>query len=384
MRKITEGDINELLVSEAKSPAITIYLPTHISHSPPNISEDMIRFKNLRNQALNVLVARDKHEEFNKEFMQACERLLEDMDFWEHVSESVLICARPGLFEYHHLPIDSEEYVAVADHFYLAPVLGLCHELRAYYVLCLALHHPTLFRGDSYGLEPTSLQLPESVEKALRIDERYGNDLRFSTTRSPAGAQAHGRGGGRDTADAEQARFFKMVDDEVFQFADRRLPMILAGTSPEIAEYRSLSRYPHILEGCIDGHFGADVTNKLHERAKAIIDQEIIAPKKRQMVERFEQLRGQNEVLASERIAELADAADKGRIGTLLIGMSRKTRDTVKDTMRQVRKLVFPDDNESQAIDYLARQVAHQSGEVINVPLEEMPSQHLVLSINRY
>lgn len=383
MNKINLAEIKKLLGSDPRSPAITIYLPTHRTASPPHMHEDQVRFKNLRTKALDILNARDKHNEFNQEFDAACEKLQQNQEFWAHMSESMLLCARPGLFFYYHLPIDSEEYVSVADSLHLAPVIGLVNDLRDYYVLGLSQQNPVLFKADAYGLAPSGIELPESIESALNIDEMHIKSVQFASISRGGGkgAQFHGHGAGKDTGDEERLRYFRILDGIICKRGDTSLPLILAGTDSEVAEYRSCSRHPQLLNRHIDGHFTVKDASALHEKSMEIIQKELVAASHKQALAEYEQLYGS---LTADQMSELKDAAEKGRVKTLLVAMSRETRDTVRDTMAQVRKLVFPDDKVSQAVDYIAQQVVRQSGNIVNLTQAEMPRGKLILAINRY
>lgn len=381
MHKISYAQIKDLLKVKPRSPAITMYLPTHKTASPPHMREDQLRFKNLCSKASELLETRDKHNEFNREFKDKCERLLENQEFWKSKSESMLLCARPGDFTYYHLPIDSDEYVAVDGHFHLAPVIGLLNEMQDYYVLTVSRKNPVLLKGDAYELSSTSVELPESIESALNIDEMHQKSVQHSTIQGGGGAEFHGHGSIKDSGYDERLRFFRMIDNLVYLHAETPLPLILAGVESDVAEYRSQSRRPNQLERHIEGHFSAKDTIVLHEKAKALIDDEITAPSHQKALAEYNQVYGN---LNADDMSDIKDAAEKGRVKTLLIAMSQKTRDTVRDNMTEVRKLIFPNDKISQAVDYIAWKVIHQGGKIVNLNQGEMPSGKLILSINRY
>ncbi len=76
--------INELLSEKPRAPAVTIYLPTHISASPPHMSEDQIRLKNIKNKAIKILNAREERaSKFAEELDRSLESFLSDTVFWE-------------------------------------------------------------------------------------------------------------------------------------------------------------------------------------------------------------------------------------------------------------------------------------------------------------
>ncbi len=47
IEQITQTALTELLEAVPQSPAVTIYAPMHRAATPPNMTEDQIRFKNL-------------------------------------------------------------------------------------------------------------------------------------------------------------------------------------------------------------------------------------------------------------------------------------------------------------------------------------------------
>ena len=97
-----------------------------------------------------------------------------------------------------------------------------------------------------------------------------------------------------------------------------------------------------------------------------------------------QQLKNDKSELASDELADIKDAAENGRIHTLVVGMSRVATDTVDDLVKSVRKIVFPSEVECQAIDELARKTWSQHGRIINMNIEQLPSPHLAYALYRY
>lgn len=384
MHKITSDRLTNLLSEESTSPAVTIYLPSHRYASPPNMTEDQIRFKNLARKAIALLEQQDKHHDFIGEFREKAQALMDSTGFWENLTESMLICASPGSFEYFHLPIDSDEYVAVDDHFHLTPVIGLMSDMSEFYVLTVAQQEPTLFKGDMYELKHEGLELPKTIEEALNIDELQKQDLQFNVTRAPKGAMYHGHGGTKDMANNDRHKFFRLIDSMVCYEIDTKLPLILAGTENEIAEYCEHTQHPNVLKEHIEGSYNPDDFIKLHKQALRIMQEEIISKKHDEALEEFNRMHGQSPERTAIDLEELEDAAETGKVDTLLVGMSRKTRDTVRDNMDEVPKLVFPAEEDNQRVDHIARQVFTQSGKIVNLFQDQMPEQKLALAINRY
>ncbi|HXR50234.1 MAG TPA: hypothetical protein VN778_04375, partial [Verrucomicrobiae bacterium] len=170
MDKLNREKLKKLSSMETE-PSVTIYLPLHTTASPPHISENQIRFKNLVHRAKQQLSAHGTGQEVAKALEARLAELHDDLAFWEAGKPGLLICAAPEVMEMFYLPIDTEEYVAVDNHFHIAPVLGLLHDARDFYVLTLAQRNPKMYRGTLYGLTPLRLNLPTDAKAAFNIDE---------------------------------------------------------------------------------------------------------------------------------------------------------------------------------------------------------------------
>lgn len=351
------------------------------------MSEDQIRLKNLINKALDILKNRDDRRNLESMLVERAEELLNDRDFWETRTEGLLICARPDVWELFDLPIDTEEYLAVNSRFHLAPMLGLLREAQGYYVLMVAQHQPALLRGDMYDLHPTDIKLPETVEAGLNIDEM---NQKSEQQRSAVGSNMNpsgfnGRGGSKNPAEEERQRFWRMLDQIICTKANKKLPLILAGVESEIVEYKDISHYPKILSGSIKGNFISANSHDLFEAAWRIIKDEIIDTEHAAALDNYLRLKGENEGRTGDSFAAITDAADKGRVSTLLVGMNRITSDTVRDNTQPVPVIVFPGTEEStEAIHDTALSVWSQGGAVINMEQSRMPGGAAMAAIFRY
>lgn len=387
MEQLNREAITELLQSEPKAPAITIYMPTHRAATPPHMTEDQIRFKNLMNKALGILKIRDDGRELMPVLESRLNELQENREFWEAQTEGLLICIRPGLARMFHLPVDTEEYVAVADHFHLAPVLGVLQDMQEYYVLSVAQHSPALYKGDMYDLRTAGIGLPENLEAGLNIDElNQKSELQASAHGQnimPGGY--NGRGGSKDPTEENRMRFWRMIDQLVTGKTDTGLPLILAGIESEVVEYRSISKYPKILDCAIYGSFSGANMRALYQPALDIIRKELLDPMRDDVIAEYERAKGQAPQLAAHDMAAIRDAAEKGRIDKLLLADIRYTTDTVRDNSEPVPVLTFPPEESAQAVEDIANQVWNTSGQIVDIEQSHMPERGaLVLATLRY
>jgi hypothetical protein len=140
----------DILLNPQTDYAITIFMPVHTSASPPHITENQIRLKNLVHKAIGRLPEHGEGRQLAQELQVRLNSLHDDLSFWENQTPGLLICAAPGRLDMFHLPIDTEEYVAVDRQFHLAPVFGLLHDARDFYLLVLAQHNPRIYKGYAF------------------------------------------------------------------------------------------------------------------------------------------------------------------------------------------------------------------------------------------
>ena len=385
MQNIHKEDVQDLL-NQQVSPAVTIYIPMHTTASPPHLTENQIRFKNLIYKAAEQLPKHGAGAELATQLRTAVEQRHNDLSFWEAQTPGLLLCASSASIKMFHLPIDTEEYVAVDEQFHLAPVLSLLQDEQHYYVLTIAQHEPHLYKGDLYGLQPAGIELPSSVQAALGIDEANQKSENQGSAVGPSTDTSwfNGRGGARDPREADRMRFFRMIDKILYESADRSWPVILAGIDAEVAEYRSISKYPKLLKGSIAGNFSDTLAQELFPRALTIVQKELIEPEHAAAIEEFERVHGANPDRALQDQKRILEAAEQGRVDKLLTVMSRKTTDTVRDRAEAVMRITFPDTKTSRTLNQLALQVWQMSGKVINILPGQMPNGTLMAARLRY
>lgn len=381
MQDLTHESIATLLAAEGAEPKVTIYIPMHISGSPPHMTENQIRFKNLIHKAADELKIQG-HKQLADELCIHIDERMEDLAFWESQTEGLLICARRGAIEYFHLPVDTEEYVAVDNCYHLAPVLALLGDEQSFYVLALSQHKPKLFSGSMYGLCEMEVGMPDSIEASLNIDE---NNQRSEQSQSMGqGVAFNGRGGVRDPRQEERLRFFRLVDSIVYNATERALPLVLAGTDTETAEYRTLSKYPNIAKQTVSGSFTDTKAHGLFEPAYKIIHDEHILARRQNALETYRRMEGTRKERVATDPLTIAEAAKQGRIDTLLITLRRNTADTVRDTAKAVERITFPKAELSTLINKTAAAVAQASGRIINLEVGSIGQNIPVTAVLRY
>jgi hypothetical protein len=386
MQNITREAVEKLLETNQPSPAVTMYIPMHTSASPPHITENQIRLKNLISKAADEIRAHDEASKLGKELQQMLDSVYDDLSFWEQQTAGMLVCARPGNIQMFHLPMDTDEYLAIDETFHLAPVLAILNENHPYYVLTVEQHNPKLFKGDMYGLRFSDISLPETVQAALNLDEQnQKSENQGAASGSSVNTSGfNGRGGARNPQEEDRLKFFRIVDKIVCSSDLQGLPLILAGIDAETVEYRNLSKYPKILKGTINGSHADLDMDRLFKKARRIVEKELVMPVHAAAIEEYERLEGANPGRTARDMKAIQEAIDQGRVDKLLASMSNRTTDTVQDSLKDVAKITFPDAKQSKTLNRLAMKVWQMSGTVINLTPHEMPHGAPMVARLRY
>jgi hypothetical protein len=385
MENLTSSTLQEI-VDNQQGCAVTIYLPLHTSASPPHITENQIRIKNLLRKAAEQVRARDSNSKLADMLEAKAEELKQDQTLWKDPSPGALLCASDNFLKMIRLPIDTEEYIAVEEQFHLAPVIGLQNDLREFYLLSIAQHNPKLYRGTMYDLKPSTIELPPSMEEAFNIDEenKKTENQGTATGSSMNTSWFNGRGGSRNPVEHDRLLFFRAIDNIIWKSKARNLPLILAGTESITVDYRSMSKHPHLLKNIIPGNHSADDLGSLFAQAQEIIRQELIEPEHLSVVQEYQEIGGANPSKVAHDIKSIDRAAAEGRIDKLLTRFIRKTADVAQDTLSDRPRITFPDQIESTRLNHIAQAVWQTSGKIFSLSSDEMPNGELAVANLRY
>ena len=388
MNKVNRESIKQLIESEDNA-TVSLYLPTHRFPTSEHITEDKIRFKNLIRSAKEALSEKGIDDAIVAQIIGELENGIYENDaFWQNTTDGLAVFCSPAGLRYFHLPMECEEKVSVGDRFDVAPLLALDSYDTYYYLLALAMHRPSLFKGDMYGLELVDIELPKSPEEALGIDEMHSNS---KTVRAGGGygpgnppSGSHGQGDSRQAGQEERLKYFRIIEDKILSstVVEPHVPLLLAGTEDEVSGYRESSKNKLLLKSHLSGNYTESAPHEIHASSWPLIVDELNNKERAQEVDKVNNLLGTGR--ASTNLEEITSAAEEGRVDTLLIAMFAMTRDTVKDSSELVRKLVFPENYESGRLASCARKVFDQGGKIVALYKDDMPAGAFEAATYRY
>jgi hypothetical protein len=369
MRPVTSARLTELLPPR-QPPCVSVYLPTERSY--PNRHQDPVRYRNLVDQAERLLLRQYPGREV-RSLLEKFAALAEDSVFWRQRTAALAVLGSPELFESFDLERAVPERVVVADNFHLKPLLRIVQSADRFQVLCLTRAAVRLFEGNRDALSEVGLRgVPATVAEALG-EEVPGP----GRARLPLRSQ-----GEYDEAKLEGEKYFRAVDRAVWEQYSRRtrLPLLLAALPEHQATFRALSHNPQLLAEGIEHNPETLAPDRLREEAWRLV-----LPRYRERLARLvEDFRvAQSRQKGSDDLGQVAEAACRGRVGTLLIDADKQIPGALDRGTGRVQ-LVDGAAGVDDLINELGELVLKADGTVVVVPSDQMPSRTGLAGVFRY
>lgn len=369
-------EFDELAKFQA-SMCVSLYLPTH--RAGAEVEQDPIRFRNLLAAAERELTELEWRRGDIEELLDVANQLHGNGEWWSHQAAGLAVFIAPGVFRAFRAPIAFEELAVVSPRFHLRPLLPLITGDELFWVLALSQNAVRLFRGSRQAIMEVDIgQTPTSMAQALAHEDPE-RQLQVWTS-GPAGAgHFHGHGGGGEEDKATLERYFRAVDRGIGDIlAGSVAPLVLAGVSYYGPIYRSVSKYPHIVEEILAGNAEDLSAVDLHERAWPLAHQRAAA-RRVAILDRYAQSHAAHRGV--EGFSEVNAAADDGRVETLLL----PRRDHCWVSHDRAQALTIHNERAPGDIDLLdevAWRVLDTGGDVVVMDDEDVPGA--IAAIVRY
>ncbi|MBP9089691.1 hypothetical protein KBI23_01595 [bacterium] len=367
------------LFAERQSPCISLYQPTH--RHVPGTREDPIRYRNLLKDLENSLRQKYSSREIAAT-MEQFQALAHDDHFWNHRTEGLAILSAPGMFQIFELQRTVAELLVVSDSFHIKPLLRILQSADRYQLLCLNRHEAKLYEGNRDALDPVELtNVPATITEALG-DELTKPHLTVASYGGGGGASHHGHGGKKDEVDIDMERFFRVIDRAILEHhsAPSGLPLMLVALPEHTTPFHDISHNSFLMKNGIHANAEALSLEQLREQAWQKIEP-LFIERLANLVNNFKVARSHG--LASDDLAQVAQAAKAGRISVLLVEADRQVAGKLNSNGEiDFGDLAHPEVGD--VIDDIAEVVLRMKGEVVVVPSERMPSERGLAAIYRY
>jgi peptide subunit release factor 1 (eRF1) len=147
--------------------------------------------------------------------------------------------------------------------------------------------------------------------------------------------------------------------------------------------YQQASTYRNLLKEGIVGSPDRQPLNELHSSAWKIVEP-IFTRSQQEAIDRFKELHGQQNGLATDDLDTAVKAAIGGRVETLLVPIGVQSWGRYDPATDSVHFDPEPTPENEDMVNYTAVQTILNSGNVYALPREQFPTEKEVAAILRY
>lgn len=375
-------DYPGVLLGQHDGPCLSLYQPTHRSF--PDNQQDPIRFRNLIKEMESSLQQRYPSREVEP-LLAPFRALIEDKDFWNHTFDGLAVLGAPGLFRVYRLQRPVAELAVVADSFHTKPLMRIVQSSDRYQILGLDRHRARLFEGNRDGIDEIALapEVPSTIEQAFNQDIERERSMRTHGRASSEGSVRQGMDVRQASIDSDTEQFFRVVDRAVLEHHSRPtgLPLLLAALPDNQGLFRGLSHNSQLLAEAIDINPDALSIDALGERAWALIQPHYLQ-RLAGLIDTFQAARNKGQ--GSDELSEVAQAAVAGRVASLLVEADRQIPGRLDAESGAIKRLKLDDPAVDDLLDDIAEVVLRAGGEVVLVPVDQMPTRTGLAATYRY
>lgn len=229
---ITRQELQKLQ-SLTQIPALSILLPTH--RTSPDNKQDPILVKNLVDEAKQRL-----SEEFTKReiepLFERLDALVNEIDY-PHTLDGLALYIGPDVAKLYNLPFTVPARVVIDKTFATRDLVYGLHRQQSYWVILLSQASTRLIAGSGENLEEVQ-------------DHNFPLQMTGPGATAPLPFDA-------DTSylDDRLRRFFQEVDNNLAEYTEDDIPLIVGGVVRQISFFQEVSRYNSAIASTLTGNF---------------------------------------------------------------------------------------------------------------------------------
>lgn len=364
---ITKKKFNNLLAYRNDF-VVSIFIPTTRTS---NFQKDQLYLKNALQTAKQGLEDRGMTTKETHQFLGKAYALLDDDNYWNHLSDGLALFIGPDFFEKFELPIAFNKQTLIGGKFYLRPVMPMMTGESRFFLLALSLNEVKFYEGSRYSITPVIIEdlVPEDMESVL-VDIGAKESLQMH---QGGGNQAvfHGQNKATDKKLKNYEKYFRFIDKGLMEMLhDEKVPMVIAAVDYLVPIYKDVSAYSNIVTEHINGNPERSTPVDLHRRAMNILE-DFNQNQKAKLKNNF------GDYLASDKasfsITDIVKSAHDGKVENLLINQDYQSWGHYNEEKRLVVIHKEKQADSEDLIDLAARYTYEQGGNVYTCTREDLP-----------
>ncbi len=310
---VTLADVKAL--AGAAGPCITLVMPI------PNPLELAARLKSALRSVQKQLAERHTDAETADGLLAPIEQLAPNAETAHVWANSLIAFRSSGAFRHYWMRERLKDVVVVGERFEIRPLLAALAREQRFHLLAIGRHHVRLLRSTAHSTEEVRLEgIVQNMQEFLHTrqsDHLLENRMTAGPSVGSMQGVVFGTGSESEKEQDRFRHFLKAVERGVTKLLRRDAePLILAGVEYDVAIYRQLNTYPHLLEQAIHGSPEGLTAQNLHERAWEIVSQCPSEPLQKALAE-YRKQSGAALVLGDT--GAIVKAAAEGRVAGLFL-----------------------------------------------------------------
>ncbi|MGY5850837.1 baeRF7 domain-containing protein [Salegentibacter sp. F14] len=370
MSLISEKEFQEL-AGFNNEVSVSIFIPTQRAGKEVLEEKNKTHLKSLWKEIKNKLQEKEIPNDKIEKLDEPIQQLLNDKGFWRHQSDGLAIYVAEDFFRKFTLPLQFDPYYYINNEFYVKPLVPLFSGDGRFYLLSLQVEHVAFYEASKYSIVPKNIE--EMVPS--RLEDRVGYDyeektLQQKSSATSMGQQAmHGHAGADRERKNEIFRFFRAIDKGLHPlFQEEKLPLLIACQDYLFPIYKEANTYDDLYpEGVIGNPQDTDMLG-LHQRAWETIEP-LFEKQKREKLDKFQEENGKTAV----SIHDILPAIHQGKVDTLFLDRTAEIWGTYNEDNMKVDIQEGQHNGNFSLMNWAARNVLNQGGNVFLVEQEQMP-----------
>ncbi len=317
MDLLTRTDIQTLAASDAEGPHVSLFIPTE--RFGTGIQADQLRWKNLISQVETRLLEMMRRPEAEA-LLAPARDLLGDSLAWRNLSDGLAMFLRPGWVRQYRIPAPLPTLGTVGDHFVTGPLMRLLSGDEHFLLLALSQGEVRLMDGSRHTVGQIELaDVPTSLSDVVEPAEPRSDTMTRPLSGGRGGrAVFFGHGAMDDDAKKDDLmRFLRQVAGGLQEVLNgQTAPMVLVGLEQNVAAYREVNTYGHVLDESVVRNPDGLSPAELHDLAWPVVEKRHHEDRTR-LIDRFHAMSGTGQV--TDDLAMIRTAAEQGRVDTLFL-----------------------------------------------------------------
>lgn len=373
----------DFLLNTRSDNCLSLFMPT--AKAGPEVRQNSIRFKNLLGEAEALLSQRGTPSHLSIKMLKPLQALLPDTIYWANQSSGFAALCSPDFSRTYRLPMECRDFVGLADHFYLQPLIRFLQEDRNFYLLALSRNRARLLHCSMQKIEEIEPpDMPRNLEEALKYDDPH-SQLQFHTGAPGTGGRRpalfHGQGVGIDETKDNVLRYSYHVNKGLESvFKNKKDPLILATVDYLFPIYRTANTYPFLIEDFVEGNPDNLSDQDLQKLAWPIVEK-LRMDEEQRAISAFEEKAGTG--FTSSNLKEVIPSASQGRVDSLFIAAEAEQWGFVADMNNEVTLHDKLKPESYDLLNFAAVQTLRHGGSVYVLPRDKVPGESMA-ALYRY